>query len=65
MELNELTAHQLSKMIKEGKTTSREITEAVYKRIEEVEDKVKAYLTLTKELALKEAKRFLEVYPEE
>ncbi|PIU61934.1 MAG: Asp-tRNA(Asn)/Glu-tRNA(Gln) amidotransferase GatCAB subunit A [Armatimonadetes bacterium CG07_land_8_20_14_0_80_40_9] len=57
MELNELTAHQLSKMIKEGKTTSREITEAVYKRIEEVEDKVKAYLTLTKELALKEANR--------
>ncbi len=55
MEMNQLTIHELQKKIREGETTSLEITEALFKRIEAVEGKVNSYITLTKESALKEA----------
>ncbi len=55
MELNQLTIHELQKKIRGGETTSLEITESLFERIEAVEGKVNSYITLTKESALKEA----------
>jgi aspartyl-tRNA(Asn)/glutamyl-tRNA(Gln) amidotransferase subunit A len=52
MELNQLTIHELQKQLRGGKTTSAEITKSVFKRIEAVEEKVHAYITLLKEDAL-------------
>jgi len=55
MELNCLTIHELSDLLKEGKTTSVEITESVFKRIEDTDERVNAYITVTKEKALEMA----------
>src|SRR4030042_5855515 len=55
MELYQLTAHQLHEMLKRRAITSREVTESVLKRIEEVEDRVHAYITLLPDLAMKQA----------
>jgi len=55
MELNRLTIHELSDLLKEGKTTSVEITESVLKRIEAADERVNAYITVTKERALEMA----------
>ena len=53
---NNLTAHELHSLLKSKQISSVELTEAVFARIEKVEDKVKAYVTLTKDEALKKAK---------
>lgn len=45
-------AHQL---LKTKEVSSLELTQSVLKRIEEVEDKVKAFVTITPDLALKQA----------
>jgi len=55
MELYELTAHELSTMIKKGEVSSLEITESVFARINEVEEKFGAYITLTEEIARQQA----------
>ena len=55
MELYEYTATGLSEMLKEKKCSATEITNSVFARIDAVEDKVRAYVTLTKELALAQA----------
>jgi aspartyl-tRNA(Asn)/glutamyl-tRNA(Gln) amidotransferase subunit A len=55
MKLCELTAHELKDMLRKGETSSREITESVLDRIQEVEEKVKAYVTIDREGALKQA----------
>ena len=55
MELYQRTAHQLHQMLLRKEVTSREITESVLKRIEEVEGRVHAYVTRTPELALEQA----------
>lgn len=55
MELYQRTAHQLHEMLLRKEVTSREITESVLKRIEEVERRVHAYVTRTPELALEQA----------
>jgi len=52
LKLNELTAHQLHELLKNKEVSSTEITQAVFTRIEEVEDKVLAYVTLAKDQAL-------------
>ncbi len=57
MELFELTIHQLQDLLKNKKASSREITESVFKRIQSVENKVHAYVTLTEETALQQAKK--------
>ena len=56
MRLNQLTAHELHEKLKKKEVSSVEITEAVYKRIDEVEEKVKAFVTLTRESALARAR---------
>ena len=53
--MNSLTAHELHQLLLNKKVSSVEITEAVFKQIEKNEDKVKAYVSLTKEKALKNA----------
>ncbi|MEZ0535652.1 Asp-tRNA(Asn)/Glu-tRNA(Gln) amidotransferase subunit GatA [Caldicellulosiruptoraceae bacterium PP1] len=53
-----LTAHETIDLIKSKKVSCKEVTEAVLNRINSVEDKVKAYITLDSENALKRAEKF-------
>ncbi len=46
MKLNELTAHQLLGLLKEKKTTSKDIYDAVHAQITRADKKVKAYVRL-------------------
>ena len=55
MELCEYTAHELAEMYRSKKVTVREVVESVYKKIEEREGTVHAYISLQKEEALKKA----------
>ncbi|MEN8134114.1 MAG: Asp-tRNA(Asn)/Glu-tRNA(Gln) amidotransferase subunit GatA [Thermodesulfobacteriota bacterium] len=55
MELNSLTIHQLQGMLAKGEVSSLEITESVLARIDQVEDKVGAYITLDRDNALTQA----------
>lgn len=57
MQLNRLTAHELHEKLVNKEVSSVEITESVFHRIEEVEEKVKAFVTLTKEQAMAQAKK--------
>ena len=57
MKLHELTAHQAHKLLREKAVSSRELTEAVLARISQVEGKVKAFITLTADQAIEQAKR--------
>ncbi|HAY75584.1 MAG TPA: Asp-tRNA(Asn)/Glu-tRNA(Gln) amidotransferase GatCAB subunit A, partial [Opitutae bacterium] len=51
------TAHELSRALGEGKTSSEEITKAFLSRIEEVDERVHAYLHWDAEDMLAQAKR--------
>ena len=51
MELYKLTAHELHDKLVNKEVSSVELTNALYARIDEVEDKVNAYVTLDKENA--------------
>ena len=53
--LYELTVAKAGELLKKGEITPKELTESVYKRIEETEENVGAYVTLTKDLALAQA----------
>jgi aspartyl-tRNA(Asn)/glutamyl-tRNA(Gln) amidotransferase subunit A len=55
MKLYEMTAHQLHDLLTRKEITSRELTESVLKRIEEVEGRIHAYVTLSGETALEQA----------
>lgn len=55
MELFNKTATELSQMIKTKEISSLELTKSVFDRIEKVESKVDAYVTLNKENALMKA----------
>ncbi len=55
MELCELSASELLGLLKKREVSSREITESVLQRIESRENSIKAYISLTPELALKQA----------
>jgi len=54
--LNKLTAHELHALLLNKEVTSVELVESVFERIEKSEAKVQAYVTLTKENALKQAR---------
>lgn len=56
MELYKLTATKLSKMLNDKEISSVELTQSVLDRINEVEGKVNSYVTVTDEIALKQAK---------
>ena len=53
--LYELTAHELSDMIRAKQVSAKEVAQSFVDRIDKVENCVKAFITLTPELALKEA----------
>jgi aspartyl-tRNA(Asn)/glutamyl-tRNA(Gln) amidotransferase subunit A len=55
MNLFELTASELSGKLIAKEVSAREVTEAFLRRITEVEDSVKAFVTITAEQALKQA----------
>lgn len=57
MEIHSLTIHQLHRLLVEREVTSREATESLFRRIREVEGKVKAYLHLTEEEAFAQAEK--------
>jgi aspartyl-tRNA(Asn)/glutamyl-tRNA(Gln) amidotransferase subunit A len=55
MELYQFTIHELHEMLKKGETTSEAITESVLGRIKAVDAKVKAYITITEDVARAQA----------
>ncbi len=55
MDILSLTAVELAKAIREGKTTAVEATQAVLDKIEAVEDGFHCYVTIEREKALKQA----------
>ena len=55
MELYKQTAHELHEQLVNKKISSVELTNALYERINEVDDKINAYLTLDQENALAQA----------
>lgn len=57
MNLYEKTATELSKMLAAREISAVELVQSVFERINEVEGKVGAYITLTKELAMEQAAR--------
>jgi len=56
LQLHYLTAHQLQDMLVSKQISAEELTRAVFERIEQVDEKVRAYITLTKEQALNSAR---------
>jgi aspartyl-tRNA(Asn)/glutamyl-tRNA(Gln) amidotransferase subunit A len=56
MEFYERTIHELHDMLKRGEATSEAITESVLGRIKAVDGKVKAYVTVTEEIARMQAR---------
>jgi aspartyl-tRNA(Asn)/glutamyl-tRNA(Gln) amidotransferase subunit A len=57
MELYNLTIKEARTAIEKGELSPEELTTAIFKRIEAVEEKVKAYVSLTKEEALSQARQ--------
>ena len=55
MDLARLTAHEARGMLDAGEITSVELTTAVLERIGQVEESVKAFVTVTEELAMQQA----------
>ena len=56
MELYNKTMAELSQMLRDKKVSAEEITKDVYVRIDQVEDKIGAYVTQTRDQALEQAK---------
>lgn len=57
MKLHELTIHEALHLLQRREVSATELTQAVLDRIVEVDNRVKAYLTLTPEGALEEARQ--------
>ncbi|MFB3887389.1 MAG: Asp-tRNA(Asn)/Glu-tRNA(Gln) amidotransferase subunit GatA [Thermodesulfobacteriota bacterium] len=57
MNLYELTIHELHDLLAKKEVTSKEVTEAFYRRIRDVDGKIGAYLMLTEEEAIDRAAR--------
>jgi len=55
MDLHALTIHELSDLLEKREISAGDIAAAFYRRIEAVEERLHAYLTLTRELALAQA----------
>ena len=57
MELYEYTVHELNEKLEKNEITSEEIVRSYFDRINEKEEKVKAYVSLLEEDAIKQAKQ--------
>ena len=55
MDVCKLTIHELHELLVKREVTSREATEALYRRIKEVDEKIKAYLILMEDEAFRKA----------
>jgi len=55
MELYRLTAHEARDLLHRGEISATELTQSVLERVQQVDGKVKAYLTFTPEVALAQA----------
>ncbi len=55
MQLCDHSATELAKMLRKGEVSSREITESVLQRIDDKEDAIHAFITVTPEIALRQA----------
>lgn len=55
MQLFQLTIHELQSLLKKGEVTSVEVTESFLNRIKTVDEKINSYISVTGELALKQA----------
>jgi aspartyl-tRNA(Asn)/glutamyl-tRNA(Gln) amidotransferase subunit A len=55
MELNNLTIHKLSDLLKRGEISSKDIVNSCLNRIEEIEHKINSFITLDKDEVLKQA----------
>ncbi len=53
----DLTIHEAHRLLKKGEISSAELTKAVLERVDEVEGKVCSFVTLTKDLALDQARQ--------
>ena len=58
MKIYDLTAHEVRDKLRKREISSLDLTETSFKRIEEVENKIDAFITLTKKEALLQAKAF-------
>ena len=56
MELYKLTIHEAHELLKKKEISSEELTKACLERIKSVEEKVKAYITLDEDTALKQSR---------
>ena len=56
MELYQLTIHEAWELLRKKEISSVELTESVLRRIEETDDRIKAYLKVTPDLALRQAR---------
>jgi len=56
MNFNELSISQISNMLENGEVSSVDVCKAVFRRIDDVELKIKAFITVIKDDALKSAK---------
>lgn len=56
MELHQLTIHELQELLSRKETSALEITQAIFARIHAVDDQVRAFITLTEEEALANAR---------
>jgi aspartyl-tRNA(Asn)/glutamyl-tRNA(Gln) amidotransferase subunit A len=52
LELHKLTIHESHELLKKKEISSEELTKALFERIKNVDDKIKAYITLDEERAL-------------
>ena len=57
MNLHSLTLHELHGKLQRREISSKELTESVFRRISDTEDKIHSYITLCHETASREAKR--------
>ncbi|MCB2184271.1 MAG: Asp-tRNA(Asn)/Glu-tRNA(Gln) amidotransferase subunit GatA [Desulfobulbaceae bacterium] len=55
MDLNALSIHELNELLKKKETTPSALTEAVFKRIDAVEEQIGAFITLNKDEAFRRA----------
>jgi aspartyl-tRNA(Asn)/glutamyl-tRNA(Gln) amidotransferase subunit A len=55
MQLYQLTINEAHKLLKKKEISSQELTRAVFDRIDAIESKIDAYITLSEELALQQA----------
>ncbi|MBU0478981.1 Asp-tRNA(Asn)/Glu-tRNA(Gln) amidotransferase subunit GatA [bacterium] len=56
MKLHTLTAHELNKLLISREVSSEELTRALYEHIGKTDKQIGAYITLTKDMAFKQAK---------